>query len=79
MISPFLASKIALHWISVLGDLGVGIGVEVAGVESVVGDAGSDAWGCVVVDCSGFLGLAWVLCAWGLEDLALGAGVESAA
>ena len=80
MISPFLASKMALHWISVLGDLGAGIGVDVAEVESVVGDVGSDAWDCVAVVCAGVLGLAWVLGAslgaWGLGD---SAGVESAA
>ena len=81
MISPFLASKMALHWISVLGDLGAGVGVGVAEVESIVGaDAGFDAWGCAAVDCAGVLGLAWVLGvwrgAWGLED---SAGVESAA
>ena len=80
MISPFLASKMALHWISVLGDLGAGVGVDVAEVESVVGGAGFDAWACVAVVCAGVLGLAWVLGAslgaWGLED---SAGVESAA
>ena len=80
MISPFLASKMALHWISVLGDFSAGVEVDVAEVESVAGDVGFDAWGCVAVDCAGVLGLAWVLGAWrgawGLED---SAGVESAA
>ena len=54
----------ALHWISVLGDLDAGVGVGVAGAESVVGDAGFDAWGCVAVVCAGVLELAWVLGAW---------------
>ena len=80
MISPFLASKMALHWISVLGDLGAGVGVDVAEAESVVGDAGFDAWGCTAVDCAGVLGLAWVFGAWrGAWGLGDSAGVESAA